>query len=102
MRRRAPRPLGEALEGFAARARPQTLLARVQGEWEDAVGPTVAGEAQPRAENGGAITVECSSAVWAQELELLGPDLLERLNGALGGPGAGPVRQLRFRIVGPP
>jgi predicted nucleic acid-binding Zn ribbon protein len=101
VRRRAPRPIGDALEGFTRGARPQTLLARVQGVWEDAVGPTVAAEAQPRAESSGTIVVDCSSAVWAQELELLGPDLLEQLNGSLGDPSAAPVGALRFRIARP-
>lgn len=101
MRRRGPRPLGDALKGFTLGARPQTLLARVQGVWEDAVGATVAAEAQPRSERSGTIVVDCSSAVWAQELELLGPDLLEQLNGALEQPGPTPVAALRFRIARP-
>ena len=101
MRRRRPRRLGEALESFAAQARPQTLLARVQGVWDQAVGPTVAAEAQPRAESSGTVFVDCASAVWAQELELLGPDLLERVNGALDGPDGAPVTALRFRISRP-
>lgn len=84
-----------------AEARPQTLLARVQGVWEATVGPTVAVEAQPRAESSGTVVVDCSSAVWAQELELLGPELLERLNGALGDAPSVPVRAFRFRIARP-
>jgi predicted nucleic acid-binding Zn ribbon protein len=98
VRRRDPRPIGTALRGVVGQARPQTLLARVQGVWEDAVGPTVAAEAQPRAETAGTIVVECSSGVWAQELELLAPDLIERLNAALGGAGEGSVRGLRLRV----
>ena len=101
MRRREPRPLAAALEGVVGGARPQTLLARVQGVWEEAVGATVAAEAQPRAESSGTVSVECSSGVWAQELELLAPDLIERLNGALGGPGDGPVRALKLRVGRP-
>ena len=101
MRRRAPRPLGDVLEGFTAKARPQTLLARVQGVWDGTVGPTVAAEAHPGAEHGGTVTVDCSSGVWAQELELLAPDLLERLNVALGGSANTPVGGLRFRIARP-
>ena len=101
MRRREPRPLAAALEGVVGGARPQTLLARVQGVWEEAVGATVAAEAQPRAESAGTVSVECSSGVWAQELELLAPDLIERLNGALDGAGDGPVRALRLRVGRP-
>ncbi|HEX5909721.1 MAG TPA: DUF721 domain-containing protein [Thermoleophilaceae bacterium] len=101
MRRREPRPLGAALEGVVGAARPQTLLARVQGVWEEAVGATVAAEAQPRAESSGTVAVECSSGVWAQELELLAPDLIDRLNDALGAPDHGPVRALRLRVGRP-
>ena len=38
----------------------------------------------------------CSSAVWAQELDLMGPELVERLNDALGVPA---VRSLRCQTV---
>lgn len=79
-------------------ARPETLLARVQAAWDGAVGAAVAAEAQPRSESGGTVLVECSSAVWAQELELLAPDLLGRLNEALGDPGRAPLAGLRFRV----
>ena len=47
-------------------------------------------------EPAGTVGVACSSAVWAQELELLAPDLPERLNAALGGGGGAPVKALRF------
>jgi hypothetical protein len=47
--------------------------------------------------------VACESAVWAQELELLGPDLLSRCEDALaaqpGRPAGGSVEKLRF-VVG--
>jgi len=100
VRRSGPRSLATALEGVAAGARPQTVLARVQAAWDQAAGPTVAAEAQPRAEAGGTVIVECSSGVWAQELELLSPELLERLNAALGGARDAPIRRLRFRVGG--
>jgi hypothetical protein len=46
------------------------------------------------------VTIACRSAVWAQELELLSGDLLERLNGALGTPGEPrPVTSLRFVVA---
>jgi hypothetical protein len=85
MRRPAPRPLGAALDRAVAGAQPPTLLARVQGAWAEAAGPALAAEAQPVSERDGAVTVACSSAVWAAELELLGPELLDRLNQRLAG-----------------
>jgi predicted nucleic acid-binding Zn ribbon protein len=51
------------------------------------------------AERDGVVTIACRSATWAQELDLLGPQLLERLNEALAAAGqraAGPVTALRF------
>jgi predicted nucleic acid-binding Zn ribbon protein len=100
VRRPGPRPLGRALDGVARQARPQTLLARVQGAWEEVAGRVVAAEAAPSSERGATVLCTCSSAVWANELELLEPDLRERLNGALGGTAEGPVRRLRFSAKG--
>jgi predicted nucleic acid-binding Zn ribbon protein len=84
MRRVSPRPLAHAVEALAGAMAPQTPLARVQSAWSEAAGPAVAGRAHPRALRGGVVTVACREAVWAQELELLGPHIVARLNAALG------------------
>ncbi|MFL5847236.1 MAG: DciA family protein [Solirubrobacteraceae bacterium] len=84
MGRRAPRPVGNAMEGLLAHLAPQTLLADVQRLWPGVVGETIAAEATPTADRGGTLTITCKSAVWAQELDLMGPDLVARLNTALG------------------
>ena len=81
--RRLPRPLGAALREARTRAEPLTLLSAVQSSWSAAAGARVAAEAEPVAERDGVVTVACRSATWAQELDLLGPQLLERLNEAL-------------------
>jgi predicted nucleic acid-binding Zn ribbon protein len=96
MRRRAPRALATALEGVVRDVAPQTLLARVQGVWTEVAGPRLAAAAAPVSERDGVVTVACESGVWAQELDLLAPDLLRGLEGALGGP---LVTKLRF-VVG--
>ena len=98
MRRRAPLGLGEVLGEALAGVAPETLLARVQALWSGVAGPAIAAEATPIGEREGTVTVGCASAVWAQELDLLGPDLRERLNGALGAPA---VRRLRFVVKAP-
>jgi predicted nucleic acid-binding Zn ribbon protein len=95
MRRLAPRGLGSALAQVTATLAPATSLARVQACWSDAVGAAVAAEAKPVGERDGTVVVACSSSVWAQELELLGPELLERVNGSIAG---APLRGLRFRV----
>jgi predicted nucleic acid-binding Zn ribbon protein len=82
--RRAPRPLGTAVEALAARLAPATLLADVQRVWEAAAGAAIAAAAEPVAERDGTVTLRCSSAVWMQEIALMGPALVERINAALG------------------
>jgi predicted nucleic acid-binding Zn ribbon protein len=99
MRRLSPRPLGAILERVTREAAPVGTLARIQAVWTEVVGPGVAAEAEPAGERDGVLTVRCSSAVWAQELELLSEDLLARLQEALGGED-GP-RSLRV-LVGSP
>jgi predicted nucleic acid-binding Zn ribbon protein len=85
MRRLAPRPLSAALDGVVRDAAPATLLARVQGVWADVAGPGLAAATTPASERQGVLTVACESSVWAQELELLGPELLTGLESRLGG-----------------
>ena len=100
MRRLAPRRLGVALADVSRSLAPATTLASVQARWPEAVGPAVAEEAEPVSEREGVVTVACHSAVWAQELDLLAPDVIARLNELLGGPGGrGPVRGLRAVVA---
>ena len=95
MRRPGPRPIGTALATALPKARPAGLLAELQGIWAGVAGPALADRATPVAERQGVVTVACESAVWAQELELLGPALREGLNARLA---QGEVIQLRFRV----
>lgn len=92
MRRRAPRGLAQALEHLVSRVAPQSTLGDIQRVWERTVGPELAQRAEPVAERDGTLTVACESAVWAQELELLGPELVGQLNSALGRPGISALR----------
>ena len=92
--RLAPRPLATALQSLTATLAPATTLARVQEVWAQATGPAVAAAARPTAERGGVLTVTCEAAVWAQELDLMAAELLERLNAALGEEA---LRELRCR-----
>jgi predicted nucleic acid-binding Zn ribbon protein len=92
MRRRSPRTLAAALDRLTAELAPATLLADVQRAWEDAAGPAFAAQSEPVSERDGVITVACTSAVWAQELDLLSEQVVERLNERLARPA---VRRLR-------
>jgi predicted nucleic acid-binding Zn ribbon protein len=58
---------------------PRTLLAAVQSSWTEAVGEAIAAAARPVAERAGVITVACVASTWAQELELMGDELLAKL-----------------------
>ncbi|HEU0019629.1 MAG TPA: DciA family protein [Thermoleophilaceae bacterium] len=98
MRRRGPRPLAAALEAVTGGATPATPLARVQAVWTEVVGVAIAAEAQPVSERAGTVTVACRSATWASELELLAPELLDKLNLALGDAGPGAVKALRAKV----
>lgn len=87
MRRRpAPRAFAPALERVADDVMPATLLAEVQKVWPEAAGPRLAAAATPHSERAGTVVVRCGSAVWAQELDLLGPHVVAALNTALGRP----------------
>jgi len=94
--RRSPRritmPLGRLRDELA----PATLLAQAQRAWPEAVGAGIAAEATPVSERAGVLTVSCSASVWAQELELMGPAIVERLNAALG---SGQLTRLRCTTV---
>jgi predicted nucleic acid-binding Zn ribbon protein len=98
VRRRAPSSVADVLREAVAQVAPDTLLARVQARWAEVAGAAIAAESAPSAEREGTITVECSGSVWAQELALLAPDLVGRLNASLKGP---EVRALRFIVKAP-
>ena len=98
MRRIAPRPLSRALDAALAQARPAGLLAAVQSAWTEVAGAVLAAATTPTSERAGTVTVTCESGAWAQELELLGRDLTERLNRALETAGE-PARVERLRFV---
>ena len=92
MRRSGPRPVSYALDGFTTGLAPATLLAEVQLAWPAAAGSRFAPRSEPTKERDGVVTVACSEAVWAQELDLMSELVLTRLNAALGRPA---VRRLR-------
>ena len=93
-RRRAPRPLATAIGEALERAEPATLLAAVQRAWPAAVGEAIAREATPVAERSGVVTVACTSSAWAQELDLLGCQILDKIRPDL--PAETPLEALRF------
>jgi predicted nucleic acid-binding Zn ribbon protein len=94
-RRHAPRQAAAAIRAARERAAPKTGLAAVQGSWAELVGEQLAGVATPVSEQAGRLTIECADAVWAQELDLMQEQLLERLRDRLG---ERAPKVLRFRV----
>jgi predicted nucleic acid-binding Zn ribbon protein len=83
-RRPAPRPATNAFRAALDRAAPRTRLAAAQAIWAETVGERVAAVAEPVSERDGALLVSCSDPVWAQELDLMQEQLLDRLRERLG------------------
>jgi len=94
-RRRAPRPASTALRAALEQAAPKTPLAALQAAWVEVVGDRIAAAAEPVSERGGEVTVSCTDSVWAQELDLMQGQLLQRLQDRLG---ERSPRSLRFRV----
>jgi predicted nucleic acid-binding Zn ribbon protein len=78
------------------RAAPKTGLAAVQAAWSAALGERLAEVATPVSERAGTLTVECVDGVWAQELDLMQEQLLQRLREELG---ERAPEALRFRVA---
>jgi hypothetical protein len=97
MRRSGPRPVVYALDALTAAVAPRTLLAEVQRAWPDAAPVPFATEAAPTRANeaDGTVTVRCTSAVIAQELDLFSERVRGRLNEALG---RDAVQALRIQV----
>jgi predicted nucleic acid-binding Zn ribbon protein len=94
-RRRAPRQASEAFRVARDRVAPKTGLAAVQAAWSEALGERLAAVATPVSERTGTLTVECTDGVWAQELDLMQDQLLDRLREVLG---ERAPQALKFRV----
>jgi predicted nucleic acid-binding Zn ribbon protein len=80
-----------ARRGLSARIREY----RVFGVWDQAVGDVLARHAQPGAIRGKKLTVTVDSSAWMQQLSLLKPEIIEKLNRLLGG---GAVESITLRL----
>jgi predicted nucleic acid-binding Zn ribbon protein len=89
-RRRAPRPASAAFRAALQGAAPRTRLAAVQSVWAEVAGERVAAASRPVSERGEGVTIACVDPVWAEELDLMQRQLLDRLGDRLGedAPGA--------------
>ena len=76
----APATPASAVAALAAALEPATDARAVQAVWEEVVGEAIAAHCSPVVERGGVLEVACDEAVWAAELELLGPRSAARLS----------------------
>lgn len=68
---------------------------RVLGAWDRAVGAVIAEHARPATIRGGKLTVIVDSSAWMQQLTLLRPEIIAKLNSVLGRPA---VEAITLRI----
>jgi len=89
-----PVPLGDALEeliserGWGTEVNVHLLL----GRWPELVGDAVAAHTRPEAFREGVVVVRTDSTNWAAQLRLMAPQLVAKMNEALG---EGTIRQVR-------
>jgi predicted nucleic acid-binding Zn ribbon protein len=84
MARRTPRRVGASIGALTDQLAPRTALADAQRAWPRAAGAAMAKYAVPTAERGGTLTITCQSSTWAQELDLMAPELIAKLNATVG------------------
>jgi predicted nucleic acid-binding Zn ribbon protein len=95
----APTPIGEAIKAYTAKSglARRIDLAQAVEDWAERVGTQIA--AVTRAESvtpDGVLRVRVPSAAWANELSLMTPKILAKMNAGR----RGRIRELRF-ITGP-
>jgi predicted nucleic acid-binding Zn ribbon protein len=80
---RRPQPLGELLDAWLARSglAQRIEVSEVVERWAELVGPQIAAVTRAEAVNAeGTLWVRVSSSAWANELSLMAPRILARLN----------------------
>lgn len=94
-RRKYPQQIGGPLQEILARLDTEGHfeIVRLMRLWPEAVGETIARRTQVAALKFHVATVKVSGAMWIQELNLMKPQILARLNDALGND---TIRDLRF------
>jgi hypothetical protein len=99
---RGPRPLGAVIPQVTRPAfkKRSPAAAQLIADWPAVVGPVLAAQTIPRTLTGGTLTIACSGPV-AMELQHLAPQLIGRVNSAMG---HALVQRLRFvqGVVPPP
>ena len=93
-----PVPLrGALLEGARRWGIDHPLAAaKVFGSWAELVGPQVAARCSPAGLGRGVLRVEAANPAWANELRYLSPEMIRRVNAAVG---ADVVREVKVTVA---
>jgi len=97
-RRSKPTAVGEVLEGYLARAGLAQRLkqAQVVPEWPRLVGPQIAAVTHPESVTpDGTLFVRVATSGWMNELQLMTPQIMARVN---AGRGPGRIRTIRWLL----
>lgn len=70
-------------------------MTRVRDEWERIVDPAIAGFARPEALKNDILLVKVASSTLAHRLRFMTPDIIARLNQALG---EGRITEIKYKI----
>jgi len=98
-KRRAPMAVGEALQGYLTRTGLGRRIAQAQAvtDWASLVGPQVAAvTAAESVSPDGTMFVRVATSAWMNELQLMMPDIMARLN---AGRGAGRIKTIRWLLA---
>jgi len=89
--------IGDVIPELLRKSRPQkdASLVRVWDIWEQALGASIAANTRPAAFKGSLLIVNATSSSWLQQLRFLKPEIIRKVNLALGGT---PVEDIKFKI----
>jgi predicted nucleic acid-binding Zn ribbon protein len=90
-------PIGDILQSVLQTARRDAdgELMRIWHLWDEVVGRVVAENAQPEAFKGKLLLVRVGSSPWAQQLNFMKRDIIDKVNAALG---RELVEDIRFKV----
>ncbi len=85
--------LGSALRACGLQGR--LVEYRIFVQWEKTVGPAIARHARPRVLRGKKLYLSVDSAAWMQQLSLMKPEIIEKLNSNVG---TGVVKEIALNL----
>ena len=95
--------VGEALQGYLSRSGigPRIAQAQVVIDWPALLGPQIAAVTQPESvAPDGTMFVRVATSAWMNELQLMTPDIMARLNAGRGVRGeGGRIKTIRWLLA---